>query len=370
MTTDWKAALKAVQQEDLFRDPPLIEKREDSSIVVDGKTYLDFSSNDSLGLGQAQYTIQAQSGAGASRLVTGNLESLVDLESVFARWMGFESALLFPSGYQANLSLISGLFNKEDLILSDQRNHASIVDGIRLSGARKKIFPHADLHRLQEMIEEEEPTAIVVESLYSVDGDFFPLSDLLAMIKDSAIVLIVDEAHACGVYGNSWQGCLSDSGGNDRLIKVATCSKAIGAQGAMVLMSAECRQLLINKSRGFIYGTGVSPVLASLIFKQIKRIQEEDLGQVRLKELSLSLDKELRARGYDCGHHSGSHILTLNFEGHEKGRQIRDKLKESGIWVAWLRYPTVPKGCSRIRISLNTSHRQEDLQRILMLLTP
>jgi len=365
---EWEEFNKQLEKNDLLRVPLSIDRRSDAYIHINDRTYLDFSSNDALGLGQDVMNIEAVSGSGASRLVTGNMRAVEGVEREFSEWMGFESALLFPSGWQANTTLMSGLFDKNDLILSDEFNHASLVDGMRLSNCRKKIFPHKDINAIKLLIDQEKPTAIVIESLYSVDGDFFPINELIELLRGSGVLLVVDEAHATGIYGSRHQGCCASAHIYKDLIKVATCSKALGAQGAFVLMSESCRLYLMNKGRGFIFSTGVSPVMAKLIQIQIHKILNNELDQNTLIELSIYFDKKLRDAGYLCLNDKGSHVLTIDFDSHDKGRKVRDNLRDNGVWTAWLRYPTVPEGRSRIRFSLTVHHKKEHIQQILQIL--
>jgi 8-amino-7-oxononanoate synthase len=370
MMDEWQKRLEIIKENDLLRSPPLVSGRQGCLITIGNQKFTDFSNNDALGLGQKNLTIEAQAGAGASRLVTGNLAAVEALEKKFAAWMGFEAGLYFPSGWQANVALLPALFTKKDLVLSDEFNHASLVDGLRLSGCRKKIFPHKDLEALKRLIDEEKPAGIVLESLYSVNGDFFPLSDLLELTKNKDIILFVDEAHAAGIYGDKHRGCLPEAAGTDsRVIKLVTCSKALGAQGGMALMSKSCREFVMNRSRGFIYSTGVSPLMAELVSRQIESIQTEDLGQNKLLELSEYFYDKLSKADFNCLNDRGSHIISIDFDDHEKGRRHRDRLYEKGFYVAWMRYPTVPEGHSRLRFSLNIFHTKDHILAIIDLLT-
>lgn len=356
----WRERVLSRRKQDLWRSPPVVTARGPGWIEHSGRRWVDLSSNDALGLGHQTLSLSAEGGAGSSRLVTGDLSEIRQAERDLANWLGFEEALLMPSGWQANVSLMSALFDKADLVLSDALNHASLVDGLRLSGCRKEILPHAD----PSSCESQDPAGIVVESLYSVDGDFYPLDRLMKATEEGGALRIVDEAHAVGLYGDRRQGCLADA---DRrgVIKVVTCSKALGVQGGVILSDAAMRDVIVNLSRGFVYSTGISPLLAAAIRHNIARLQNEDLGHDRLFQTARHLHKELEIRGFSLVSDSGSHIVVIDYPDQASGARARDRLHEAGLWPAWLRWPTVPRGTSRLRLSLTVDLNESHVESLI-----
>ncbi|MGE4158252.1 MAG: aminotransferase class I/II-fold pyridoxal phosphate-dependent enzyme [Planctomycetota bacterium] len=356
----WDDLREERKRQDLWRDLSDVQWRRGALIGIDGKSYVDFASNDSLGLGQNVAHIHAEGGAGASRLITGNHHAILEAEQKMAHWMGFESALFFPSGWQANVSLMGGVFIEGDRVASDALNHASIVDGLKLSRCQREILPHGSAEAALDA-SRRGAKAVVVESLFSVDGDFYPLKKLRDGLRNTHTLLIVDEAHAVGVHGEGGRGLMGPQEREEDL-KIVTASKTLGAQGGFVLCSRRCREVLVNVCRGFIYSTGVSPLLATLVSSQIDRIRASATGADALLSMARDLHDRLSSMGLELLSHRGSHIITLDFANHDEGRALHRALLDKGLRTGFLRYPTVPKGRSRIRISLNIHHTPEQIK--------
>jgi 8-amino-7-oxononanoate synthase len=334
----------------------------------------DFSSNDYLGLAtdprMKQAVLEGVNSASriastGSRLLSGHDEAWTLLERDFAQWVGVESALYFSSGYAANVGLLSALLRPEDVVFSDSANHASLIDGMRLAKCRRVIFPHLDMDFLEEQLRRHASVpgarVIVVESIFSMEGDAAPLTDLAVFAERYAAELIVDEAHAIGVRGPSGSGCVAEAGlSGTVLATVHTCGKALAAAGAFVCGSENLRRFLINRARTFIFSTGLPPYFASQVAAGVNLASEADSERARLKELSTFLRNELRQNGFDVG--SGdSQIVPVLLGSNEAAVHFAECLRARGFGIRAIRPPTVPEGTARIRLSLTAKLREETL---------
>jgi 8-amino-7-oxononanoate synthase len=335
---------------------------------------VDFSSNDYLGLAThpelKQAILEGVSSASriastGSRLLSGQDEAWTILEQDFARWVGTEAALYFTSGYAANIGLLSALLRPEDVVFSDSANHASIIDGIRLAKCRRVIFPHLDLNFLEDELQRNESVSgarvIVVESLFSMEGDLAALATLAALADRYGAELVVDEAHAIGVRGPQGRGLVAQAGLSTRaLATVHTCGKALAAAGAFVCGSENLRRFLINRARTFIFNTALPPYFAVQVAAAMRLAAHADSERARLTELSSYLRRALRSSGfYVAGIDSqivpvilGSNEAAIHFAGHLRAR---------GFGVRAIRPPTVPPGSARIRLALTADHSEGDL---------
>jgi 8-amino-7-oxononanoate synthase len=334
----------------------------------------DFSSNDYLGLAtdprMKQAVLEGVNSASriastGSRLLSGHDEAWTLLERDFAQWVGVESALYFSSGYAANVGLLSALLRPEDVVFSDSANHASLIDGMRLAKCRRVIFPHLDMDFLEEQLRRHASVpgarVIVVESIFSMEGDAAPLTDLAVFAERYAAELIVDEAHAIGVRGPSGSGCVAEAGlSGTVLATVHTCGKALAAAGAFVCGSENLRRFLINRTRTFIFNTGLPPYFASQVAAGVNLASEADSERARLKELGTFLRNELRQNGFDVG--SGdSQIVPVLLGSNEAAVHFAECLRARGFGIRAIRPPTVPEGTARIRLSLTAKLREETL---------
>jgi len=329
---------------------------------------INLCSNDYLGLSTDARLREAVTAALASglpvastgsRLLSGNATIWEELEAEFARFIGTEAALYFGSGYAANVGLLSALLHPEDVVFSDQSNHASIVDGIRLSRARKVIFPHLDLNFLEDALRHSNDSAgqkfIVIESVFSMDGDRAPLADLLKIANRWGAVLIVDEAHATGVFGPQGRGLVVAMGGTRRVLAtVHPCGKALASAGAFVCCSETLKQYLVNRARSFIFSTALPPYFAAQIRRAVAIVAEADRERSRLEGLACFLRRELKQAGFDTGP-SDSQIVPVLLGGNDTAVHYADELCQQGFAVRPIRPPTVPEGQSRLRLSLNSS---------------
>ncbi len=335
---------------------------------------IDFSSNDYLGLAtdpRMKKSILEGVGSAArtastgSRLLSGHSEMWTLLENDFARWVGSEASLYFTSGYAANVGLLSALLRPEDIVFSDSANHASLIDGIRLAKCKRVIFPHLDLDFLQEELKRNASAAgqklIVVESIFSMEGDRAPLADLVALAEQYGAQMIVDEAHAIGVRGPHGSGCVAEAGLSARVFAtVHTCGKALAAAGAFVCGSENLRRFLINRARTFIFNTALPPYFAAQVSSGMNLAMEAELQRSRLKELSTFLRRELRSNGfYIAG--TDSQIVPVVLGSNHAAVHFAEYLNARGFGVRAIRPPTVPAGSSRLRISLTAKHSEDIL---------
>jgi len=339
---------------------------------------VDFSSNDYLGLATdprlKQAVLEGVNSASriastGSRLLSGHDEVWRLLEHDFARWVGAEAALYFTSGYAANIGLLSAVLRPEDIVFSDSANHASLIDGIRLAKCRRVIFPHLDLNFLESELRLNASTAgarvIVVESIFSMEGDRAPLADLAALAERYGAELIVDEAHAIGVRGPRGSGCVAEAGLPARVLAtVHTCGKALAAAGAFVCGSQNLRRFLINRARTFIYNTALPPYFASQISAGLNLAHEADCERDRLIELSAFLRNELRRNGFDTAR-SDSQIVPVIFGPNDAAVKFAEYLRARGFGVRAIRPPTVPAGSARLRLSLTAKHSSEILTNLV-----
>jgi 8-amino-7-oxononanoate synthase len=334
---------------------------------------IDLSSNDYLGLAtdsRMKHSIvegvnsASRIASTGSRLLSGHDEVWSVIEHDFARWVGAEAALYFTSGYAANTGLLSSLLRPEDVVFSDGANHASLIDGIRLAKCRRVIFPHLDMNFLAEELRRHASAAgarvIVVESLFSMEGDRAPLADLAAVAERHGAELIVDEAHATGVRGPRGSGCVAEAGLSTRVLaSVHTCGKALAAAGAFVCGSENLRRFLINRARTFIFNTGLPPYFASQVSAGMSLAGEMESERARLMELSSFLRYELQKNGFDTGG-SDSQIVPVLLGSNDAAVQFAEYLRTRGFSVRAIRPPTVPAGTARLRLSL-TAKLSEDI---------
>lgn len=346
---------------------------------------VNLCSNDYLGLArdsrlkQAVVEAVAKSeamGSTGSRLLSGNAPEWERIESEFAEFAGTESALYFGSGYAANIGLLSSILGPGDVVFSDASNHASIIDGIRLSGATKSIYPHADLPFLERALRDHSQSAgakvIVTESVFSMEGDAGPLDSLLRLAREYEAQVVVDEAHATGVLGPKGRGLaaglvpeLATEVGVTReiLAVVHTCGKALGSAGAFVCCDESLKQYLVNRARTFIFSTAMPPYFAGQIRAAVKLAMEADARRAHLGEMSNLLRRELARAGVNFGL-STTQVVPVFCGTNEAALHVAEVLRENGFAVRAIRPPTVPAGTARVRLSLTAQIREEEILRL------
>ncbi|MBS2015519.1 MAG: 8-amino-7-oxononanoate synthase [Deltaproteobacteria bacterium] len=335
-----------------------------------------FCSNDYLGLASLA-SPPSPSGAGASRLIAGEREEHRRAERAFATFLGVEDVLLFTSGYAANVGVLSALAGPDDLLVSDALNHASLIDGARLSRAKVCVVPHLDLGQVERVLRERPPGQrawVVLESYYSMDADSPDLGRARAVCDAHGAALVVDEAHALGVLGPEGRGLLAEAGVRADVV-VGTLGKAFGAQGAFVGGSTVLREWLWNRARSFVFSTGLAPSSAAAATRSLQHVLEHPEERARVLELAAWLRGELLRRGArpwqpDLVTASGppaiaghGHVVPLVVGTEARALALAEGVRARGIVVQAIRPPTVPSGTARIRLTLTAKHTRDDVER-------
>jgi len=357
---------------------PASFRREGRIHFKDGELF-DFCSNDYLGLaGHPRLAEAAQkateklgAGSSASRLLSGDLEIHHQLEDKTARLKGKESAVIFNSGYQANVGIISCLCRASDAVFSDRLNHASIVDGIRLSGAKLFRFHHNDVEHLESLLEEKSgsfnETFIITETVFSMDGDIAKLGRMVELKERFGCKMIVDEAHATGIFGKDGSGMVSQEGLTDRIdFIMGTFSKALGSFGAYVACSERMAEFLINSCRSFIYSTALPPAVVAANLAALELLEAEPFRRKVLLENAEYFRGELGKKAFDFK--GSSQIVPLIVGDDEKAVKLSAALQDKGYWCLPIRPPTVPEGRSRLRFSVTYDHSREVLRDLVELI--
>jgi 8-amino-7-oxononanoate synthase len=343
-------------------------------LIREGRRLLNFSSNNYLGLAthpelEMAVAESASQGVGgvASRLIIGHNEETEALEREIARFKGTEAALLFPNGYMANLGLLSALLKPSDAVFSDQYNHASIVDGIRLSGAQSYRYRHLNLDHLEVLLKRADAKGakrklIVTDSVFSMDGDVAPLSHLVQLKRKYNAALVLDEAHAAGVWGPGGAGMAHHQGvAEDVDLHMGTFSKAFGVYGAYVAGKKVWIQYLANRCRPLIYTTALPPVLVAAIRASLRLVEAGDNLRRDLHERSAWFRRKLQEAGLSIGG-STTQIVPWIVGESEQAIKLSRALAEEGVLAVAIRPPTVPEGQSRLRFSLMATHTKAEVE--------
>lgn len=339
-------------------------------IEVDGVSLVNFGSNDYLGLAASpelrsavQAALEADGwGSGASPLVTGRGEWHARLERAIADFEETEAALLFPSGFAANVGAIAALAGKGDLILSDAKNHASVIDGSRLSGAQVRIYPHVDMLSVEKYLAQASGfrrRLVVTDSLFSMDGDLAPLDELADLAARFDAMLLVDEAHATGVFGEHGRGGCEYFGVESRMaVRVGTLSKALGSSGGFVVGRRSLIEWLANRARPYVFSTAAPGPLAAAGLAALEMVRREPERRRRLLDHSARLRARLTSDGWQLGA-SISQIVPILIGSPDVTMDLAARLRAAGFWAPGIRPPTVPDGESLLRISLTSEHTPE-----------
>jgi 8-amino-7-oxononanoate synthase len=365
LSSTYVAALDALKDDDRLRS-------------LKPRAGLDFSSNDYLGLANCLRMRKAIAaaveagtpiGAGGSRLLRGNCAEHESLEADAARFFGCEAAIYFASGYIANFAVLTTLPQRSDLLVLDQLVHASIYEGARAGRAEFRFSGHNDANAVEEVIRtwrSEGGTGriwIVAESLYSMDGDFAPLDELVAIADRHDAFLMVDEAHATGVFGQDGRGLTAAHEGRENLIAIHTCGKALGAAGALVMATKLLRDFNVNRCRPFIFSTAPSPLMAVAVQQALMILRDEPEHQQRLQGLIGFAHRKISSReGWRL---SGSQIMPFIVGDNARAMALAEALQARGFDIRGIRPPTVPAGTARLRISLTNNVDETDVRAML-----
>ena len=369
--------LNKLKQNNQFRIIPNVESKSDGKIVVDGVEYVNFASNDYLGLSTKEHLrfdffkqtdIQLPLSSASARLLTGSSPEYKQLEKTVAEIFGKESALIFNTGYQANLGVVSALIGKGDVIFSDKLNHASIIDGMKLSGGDFYRYRHLDYEHLEKMLMEKrgkyKRAIIISESVFSMDGDIADTDKLVELKNKYNCLLMIDEAHAFCAIGDNLAGV---SYGKDVDIITATFGKAVGSFGAFCVSNEQIISYLINKARSFIFSTSIPPI--NIAWSNWLLAEKRDYltaQKNKLTHLVKACHASLRLRGINTP--SVTHIIPLVIGDNEKTIKVSEQLRSMGYYIPAIRPPTVPEGTSRLRISLTADCLLEDFEEVLSVL--
>jgi 8-amino-7-oxononanoate synthase len=374
---DWiDEALARLTQDQLLRGLSTRTGPQGPTIRIDGNELVNFGANDYLGLANDRRVTSAALaaigregwGAGASPLVTGRSESHAALETRLASFEGTEAALLFPSGFGANVGTVAALAERGDCIFADQKNHASLIDGCRLSRAEIQIYRHGDTMHLEDLLRRGASARrrlIVTDSLFSMDGDMAPIGEIAALAQRYQCMLLADEAHATGVFGAHGRGISELVGVEGSVpIRVGTLSKALGCAGGFVAGSAKLISWLANRARPYVFSTAQPAANAAAAMAALDIVENEPERRTLLLERAANLRGELHRGGWNTGR-SNSQIVPI-FVG-EAGRtmELAGRMRDQGLFVPGIRPPSVPDGESLLRISLCYGHTPEMIERLI-----
>lgn len=386
-----KDALEAARANNTYRSMRLMESPESScvkirkpngtsqeQILLASNSYLDLANIDELKQAMTQAVLEWGTGSGGARLTTGNKSPHQELEEFIAKFKGEESAITFNTGYMANVGTISALCGKNDFVFSDELNHASIIDGIRLSRAKCFVYKHNDMADLERVISaakaefstREMPAKqdawtfrglIVTDAVFSMDGDLANLPELLRIAKENDCLLMIDEAHATGVLGKTGRGLAEHYGCAHADVTVGTLSKAVAAEGGFVAGKQQLIDFLHNKARSFIFTTAMAPAVAAAACNNLRYIDAHPERVQNLRDNVKFFCEALQREGVNV-EQSPSAIVPIVIGDEARALEISAKLQDAGILIPAIRYPTVAKGQARLRASLMATHTKEELE--------
>ena len=371
----FKEILKELEDSNLLRSIPDIEAGAEKYITVKNKKCLNLSSNNYLGLSLNKNLISASRevllkfgcSSSGSRIVTGNYSIYDELEREMADLKGCEACIVLGCGYVANLSAISAICDKDWLVFSDRLNHASIIDGVRLSSAKHVRYKHNDMNHLRHLLKKYAWNAkklIITDTIFSMDGDIANLKTITELAKEYSAMVMVDEAHATGIFGKG-AGVAHELGLEKTIdINMGTFSKAIGSYGAYICSSKTMINYLINKTRGFIFSTSLPPAVVAANLAAIKLIKKDRSLSERLMHISKILRKEIEKLNFNTLN-SQTHIIPVVIGDRDKLFFCRDFLIDRGIYAAAIRPPTVPQNTDRLRLSLRADLTNKEIGLII-----
>lgn len=369
--------LESLKESGLYNRIRTLSSPQGAWLVVDGKRVLNFCSNNYLGLANHPKLVQAAKdamekygvGPGAVRTIAGTMDLHLELEQRIAKFKGVESAITFQSGFTANLATIPALVGKEDFIFSDELNHASIIDGSRLSGAKIVRYKHADPTSLEAVIRESEGQyqrgLIVTDGVFSMDGDFPPLDKIVEIAEAYDLMLMVDDAHGEGVLGKGGRGIVDHFNLHGRVdVEIGTFSKAFGVMGGVVAGDARIMEWLHQRGRPFLFSSAVTVPDVAATIAAIDLLEESTELVDRLWSNAEMFKAGMKELGFDTGK-SMTPITPVMLGEAKLAREFSRKLYDEGVFAMALGFPTVPKGLARIRVMISAAHSPEDLEESL-----
>jgi 8-amino-7-oxononanoate synthase len=371
--TEIAERLEELRDRGLYRRLRLIGGPQGPRVTLDGKQVLLLCSNDYLGLANhpkvrgaaAEAAMRWGAGAGASRLISGNMQPHSRLEKRLAAFKGYESALLFGSGYLANTGTIAALAKDGEVVFSDELNHASIIDGCRLSRAETFVYRHGDVEHLAWGLRKAGGRAalIVTDGVFSMDGDIAPLAELAELAKAHGCRLMVDEAHATGAIGPGGRGSVAAAGLSGEVdVVMGTLGKALGSYGAYVCADRETTDYLLNTARSFVFSTALPPSVAAAGLAALELLESQPERVERLGANARTLRNAFADEGLEVGN-SETQIVPVPVGDAGTAMELCERVLERGVFAQGIRPPTVPEGSSRLRFTVMSTHRREELER-------
>jgi len=371
--TDIGERLEELRDRGLYRRLRLISGPQGPRVLLDGQPVLLLCSNNYLGLADhprvrraaAEAAIRWGAGAGASRLISGNMTPHRQLEMRLAEFKGYHAALLFGSGYLANIGATAALAGRGEVVFSDELNHASIIDGCRLSRAKTFVYRHGDVEHLAWGLREAEGqgSLIVTDGVFSMNGDIAPLEELTRLARRHKCRLMVDEAHAIGALGPGGRGSVAAAGLSSEVdVVIGTLGKALGSYGAYVCAGAEIVEYLLNAARSFIFSTAPPPPAVAAALAALELLESDPHRVNRLRANAATLRGALAAEGL-APNGTETQIVPLEVGGAERTMELCERALAHGIFAQGIRPPTVPEGSSRLRFTVMATHRTGELQR-------
>ena len=370
--------IKKLKDQGIFQTLRVLESPQGGRSVIDGREVINLSSNNYLGLAGDARLVEAAvkateelgAGSGAVRTIIGTMEIHMELERRLAEFKEVEAVLVFQSGFTCNTGVIPALMTREDVIVSDELNHASIIDGCRLSRAEVKVYRHNDVDHASEQLQAARDQGagkvmLVTDSVFSMDGDIAPLPQLADIAEEFGAIMMVDDAHASGVLGANGRGSVDHFGLKDRVhIQVGTLSKAIGVVGGYVTGSRSLVNWLINRGRPFLFSTSHPPGVTAACIKAIDILEQEPQLIERLWDNTRFFKDGLAQMGFDIGHSETPITPVIVGEG-AKAMALSRRLFEEGVFVQGIVFPTVPRDKARVRAMMSSAHDRHDLEEAL-----
>jgi len=372
-------ALDALRAEGLYRLLRVLEGEQQHRARFDGREVINLSSNNYLGLTTHPKLREAAiravnelgAGSGSVRTIAGTMELHLTLERRIAAFKKTEASVVFQSGFAANAGTVASILGKDDLILSDELNHASIIDGARLSRAAIRVFPHKDVAALRRLLEETSEVKrrlVITDGVFSMDGDIAPLAEVAALAREHGAIMMVDDAHASGVLGQSGRGTVDHFGIHGQVdIQVGTLSKAIGVLGGYVCGSKSLIEYLYHRARPFLFSTSHPPAVAAACLAAFDVLEAEPERIERLWSNTRRFQAGLKRAGFDIGA-SATPITPILVGDAGLAMQLSDRAFERGVFAQGIGYPTVAKGKARLRAIVTATHTEEELDRALEIL--
>ncbi|RKD29077.1 glycine C-acetyltransferase [Thermohalobacter berrensis] len=370
-----KEKINELKEQGVYRKLPVLEGANEAEIILDGKKVINLSSNNYLGFANhprlkkaAKEAVEKYGvGAGAVRTIVGNMDIHEELEEILAKFKREEAAMVFQSGFNCNAGTIQAITQKGDLIVSDELNHASIIDGARLSKADKTIYKHSDMNHLEKVLKENRDKykniLIITDGVFSMDGDIAKLPEIVELAEKYEAMTYVDDAHGSGVLGESGRGTVDHFGLHGRVdFSIGTLSKAIGVIGGYVAGSKTMQEWLNHRGRPILFSTSLPPAAVGAIIEAIKMLMETTEFTDRLWDNAKYFKEKLGKLGFDTGN-SQTPITPVIIGDEAKTMEFSRKLFEKGVFVSGIVYPTVPKGTGRVRCMVTAGHTKEQLDR-------